>query len=170
MLYIRNPLDFFTRHPKCLLLKKRSLVMASRFAEAIWLWQKQDWNKVMEETQNIPTYTFTPRWKEGFLMEGLGQSRGICVAFALSLCTIWNLISVLSMPYSYHHTLKQIVYTSKKILLTFWKKRSELKGIRKNYTFAKWMLGSRIKEDVTALSVIYFLDLQQQSLQGKELQ
>jgi len=32
------------------------------------------------------------------------------------------------------------------------------------------MLGSRIKEDVTALSVIYFLDLQQQSLQGKELQ
>jgi len=41
------------------------------------------------------------------------------------------------MPYSYHHTLKQIVYTSKKILLTFWKKRSELKGIRKNYTFAK---------------------------------
>lgn len=30
---MRKPLDFFTRHPKCLLLKKRSLAMASIFGE-----------------------------------------------------------------------------------------------------------------------------------------
>lgn len=53
MLYTRKPLDYFTRYPKCFILKK-NVAMASLIGEAV---AKIRVEKVMEQIQNVLTGT-----------------------------------------------------------------------------------------------------------------